>query len=291
MSETTELRSEQGFDVYVLRSETLEVAVIPELGSRIVSLKNLRSGREWMWHPEDGLKLFRNRPGDDFSRSTLAGADECLPTIAPCSVRGRQLPDHGEVWSAAWQVDDRAWHAGLLRTRISLAVLPFEFERTIEVRANEVRLSYMLKNRSPIAESFLWALHPLLRVHAGDRLRLPSSTRSLLNGESWLEAVDSGMPNGACAKLFAAPVKEGLAEVWNGLTGDCLLLEWNPQENDTLGLWLTRGGWHGHHHLAVEPTNGAPDPLASAVDQNRCGTVAGHGSKAWSLCFRLEPAL
>src|ERR1700735_5370414 len=93
------VRLEQGFAVYMISNLHLELAVVPELGARIISLKNLRTAREWMWHPESGLKLFRNRLGDDFSQSPLVGADECLPTIAACSWQGRELPDHGEVWS------------------------------------------------------------------------------------------------------------------------------------------------------------------------------------------------
>ena len=47
-----EIRLEQGFPVYVLGNGRVEVGVVPELGAKIISLKNLRSGREWMWHPD-----------------------------------------------------------------------------------------------------------------------------------------------------------------------------------------------------------------------------------------------
>jgi galactose mutarotase-like enzyme len=63
---SVEVRPEQGFDVYVLGNQEVMVAVVPELGAKIISLKNRRTHREWMWHPAERLKLFRNRPGDDF---------------------------------------------------------------------------------------------------------------------------------------------------------------------------------------------------------------------------------
>src|SRR5512135_2538946 len=93
---------EQGFEVFTLRNDLLELTAVPELGAKIIALKNLRTGREWMYRPPGGLRLFRNRPGDDFAASTLVGWDECLPTIAPCVWNARTLPDHGEVWSVAW---------------------------------------------------------------------------------------------------------------------------------------------------------------------------------------------
>src|SRR5438445_361846 len=99
------VRGEQGFEVFILSNQEVELAVVPELGARIISLKDVRTGREWLWHPAGRRKLFRNRTGDNFERSPLVGLDECLPTIAPCSWQERDLPDHGEVWAAAWSLD------------------------------------------------------------------------------------------------------------------------------------------------------------------------------------------
>ena len=127
------VRLDQGFEVYALSNERVEVAVVPALGARIVSLKDLRTGREWMWHPDGGRRLFQNLTGDDFAGSPLVGMDECLPTIAPCSWQGRNLPDHGEVWALPWTVDARAWENGMLRTTVRLKISPFDFERTIEL--------------------------------------------------------------------------------------------------------------------------------------------------------------
>lgn len=104
-----EIWLEQGFHIYVLSNCRIEVAAVPELGAKVISLKNLSTGRDWMWHPAGGLKLFRNCLADDFSTSPLAGLDECLPTIAVCAWQERTLADHGEIWSKAWCVDQAAW--------------------------------------------------------------------------------------------------------------------------------------------------------------------------------------
>lgn len=283
------IRKEQAFDVYVLGNERIELAVVPELGARMISLKNLRTGREWMWHPPGGPKLFRNRRGDDFSRGPLVGMDECLPTIAPCSWQGRALPDHGEVWSVPWNVDEAAWEAGELRTTIRLAISPLEFERVIELRGHEVWLSYRLSNLGPEGELYLWAMHPLLRLVDGDQLQLPASTRAQLDSGEWIDAVDLVQPAGQCVKVFARPVHVGCAGVYNRVSGDYLEFVWDPKENDTLGLWLTRGGWHGHHHLALEPTNSAHDALTLAAEGGCCGVVDAGGSVTWDIRLRLGP--
>jgi hypothetical protein len=279
------VRREQGFDVFVLSNQEVELAVIPGLGARIISLKDLRTGREWLWHPAGGPKLFRNPAGDNFESSPLVGLDECLPTIAPCSWQQRKLPDHGEVWAAASTLDFDAWEQGLLRTSVSLKISPFDFERTIELQENQVRLSYQLNNRAGSEESYLWAMHPLLQLQIGDELELPASTRELLDGAGWIDALTSAEPKGGCEKIFASVVSEGRAAINNPETGDRLQFAWDATENNTLGLWLNRGGWHGHHHFALEPANGEPDALTAAVQRKRCGAVAPHGSVTWQICI------
>jgi len=287
VSNNCTVRREQGFEVFVVNNQVIELAVVPELGARIISLKDLRTGREWLWHPARGRKLFRNRVGDNFESGPLVGVDECLPTIAPCCWQKRDLPDHGEVWAAPWKLDFEAWERGVLRTGVNLETSPFYFERTIELQENEVWLSYLLNNRAAVEEFYLWAMHPLLQLQIGDRLELPASTRALLNGAAWIDAVNSTKPNRDCEKIFAWPVSEGRAAISNPKTGDYLEFEWDATENDTLGLWLNRGGWHGHHHFALEPANGEPDVLTAAAQRKRCGVVAANTSVAWRVCIRV----
>jgi hypothetical protein len=126
-----------------------------------------------------------------------------------------------------------------------------------------------------------------LRLQPGDQLNLPVSTRALLNGESWIDAVDSAVPEKNCAKIFAAPVSEGFVAINNPATGDHLEFEWDPLENNTLGLWLTRGGWHGHHHFALEPMNADTDSLVEAAERKRSGVVGASGTASWRLSIRL----
>lgn len=284
-------RQLQGFTVYVLNNDDVQLEVVPELGAKIISLKNLQTGREWLWHPAEGPSLFKNQIRDAFSNSPLVGIDECFPTIEPCSWEGRELPDHGEVWNTPWQVNDEAWANGILKTKTRLKISPFEFERTIELQGSEIRINYGLHNLSAIEEKFVWAMHPLLQLEAGDQLELPASTRQLLNGEAWVDAVTSLIPEKKCAKIFAHPVSESWAAVQNGAGTDRLEFAWNSSENNTLGLWLTRGGWYGHHHFAIEPTNADNDSLAVAAKQKTCGVVAGKSFVGWQLFIRVGPSL
>ena len=191
------------------------------------------------------------------------------------------------MWAVPWQLDASARDHGLIRTTIRLPHSPFEFERTIELNEQEVRLDYTLRNLGHRPKKFLWAMHPLLRLRAGDRLELPASTRALVNGEAWVDDIMGTAPANACAKIFATPLSDGFAAINNATTGDRLEFSWSPAENNTLGIWLTRGGWHGHDHFALEPTNANTDVLTLAAARDHCGMVAALGSVNWQVCLRI----
>src|SRR5437773_12536917 len=95
---TCAVRREQGFEVFILSNQEVELAVVPELGARIISLKALRTGREWLWHPGGGPKLFRNHANDNLEIGQLVGMDKCLQTIDRCCWQVGNFPDHVDVW-------------------------------------------------------------------------------------------------------------------------------------------------------------------------------------------------
>ena len=280
-------RSEQGFDVFGLRNEAVELALVPELGAKVILLRNLVTGYEWMWHPPTGMKLFRNQLGDDFAASTMTGWDECLPTIAPCDWKGRKLPDHGEVWSVPWKIDLEAFGRGVLKTSVKLAVSPFHFERSIALHGNEIRLDYQLENLSNEPEEFLWAMHPLLPVNDHIQLDLTEETENLLAGEQWIDGLKFNTDKPSCVKTYAGPLREGRASVMNIAARDRLQFEWDTDRNNTLGLWLTRGGWNGYHHVALEPANGAADALTDAVKAGQGGLLAPQEKRSWQVKLRV----
>ncbi len=282
-------RFQDGFTFLQIRNDSVAVTVVPELGAKIISLQNCATKREWMWQAAPQRPLFRNKVGDDFAASTLAGWDECLPTVAPCHWRGRHLPDHGEVWSAACSWDEAAWKNALIKTRVELPLSPFVFERTVSLSGNCVRLDYSLTNHGSQAEEFIWAMHPLLELQPGDGLILPGEARRQWAGENWINTLDFGLRQPACAKVFAAPITSALAGVANERTGDRLEISWDKEVHFGLGLWLTRGGWKGCHHLALEPTNGLDDSLVVAVREKKTfGLLVPRETRRWKVEVRLR---
>jgi hypothetical protein len=200
------------------------------------------------------------------------------------------LPDHGEVWNIPWAIDREAFNQGVLKTSVVLPVSPFRFERCIRLDGNQIQLDYKLENLSDEPEHFLWAMHPLVPIHPGDTLELTAESRELLGNPPWLDCLDFGTSQPACAKTYAGPLREGRAAIKNLHSGDCMAFLWDTKLNHTLGVWLTRGGWHGHHHQALEPSNGSPDALTDACGQNQCGLVPARDRLDWQVTIQIEPA-
>ena len=312
MAMNTEVFShmEQGFAVTGLRTATTELAMVPALGGRIISLRSRRTGREWCWHQPRPDWLWANQPGDNFGLSPQAGVDECVPSVGGCAWRGRTIPDHGEVWAEAWTLDAAELAAGRLSATVPMTISPFVFQRTIRPEAaGDLIFDYSVFNRGTETEEFMWSLHPLFTIEAGDRLDLPAEVTSFrLNGgvgdrpinfgDTWnypepfmgcrLDRMETpGLPKG-CVKGFAGPLQTGRAAIFNEGTGDRLELVWDAAVVPYLGLWLNRGHG-GFHHVALEPTNAAPDSLRDAVEQWRqFATIAPGATARWSVQWRVS---
>ncbi|HEY1684629.1 MAG TPA: hypothetical protein VGG19_07705 [Tepidisphaeraceae bacterium] len=299
--------SQDGFEIVGLRNEFVEIAVAPALGGKIISLKDCRSRREWMWHPGDCLKLFRNSAGDAFEKSAMVGADECLPSVAGCRVNGHTISDHGEVWRSG--CEEREGREGFegdkneIALRRSLKSLPLDFSRTIRLRGNVVEMRYELLNRADSAQDYLWAFHPLMRIEQGDRIELDASTVRV-ETTSWKEdkradtwawplpraGIDlANMQLGsepAYAKVFVETGGRGKAAIVNSLRGERITFEFDSPHISAIGIWLTRGGWNGYHHVAIEPASAASDSLADAITENRCKPIAPRERVEWM--FRIS---
>lgn len=301
--------NEQGFQVVGLRTPTAELAMVPELGGRVIGLRGRRSGREWCWHRPDVRWLWPSAPGADFGASPQAGIDECVPSVAACEWRGRRVPDHGEVWFQGWPLDAAERAVGRLTSTVDLPVTPLRFRRTVSAFAEGFRFDYALTNVGSGPEEYVWCVHPLLTIEEGDRLELPAEVNALrvnggigtgpiAHGELWnypepqpgfrLDRLETpGMPRG-CIKGFAGPLREGRAAIANERSGARLELRWDVAAAPMLGLWLNRGHG-GFHHVALEPTNGAPDSLAQAVaDWKQFGLLAPGATARWWLEWRVS---
>ena len=302
-------RSVGGYARHVLHSDRIEVEVVPELGGKVIGLRDRARGREWLWSAKPDAPLFRNQPGDPFDTGTLCGLDECLPTVGPCEVSGKHLPDHGEAWSRPWRVVEESGHRSLT-LELELRCLPLRIQRQAVVERDGVRFTYELRNVSPEPVEYLWAIHPLFRFAAGDRIELPDES-AIFRVDSafgipgiepgatiaWpgqahglsLDRLDLNHPKSYLKGFVSSPPNPKLRVLGNrdGACKPLLEMQYGPRELlPHLGIWVTRGGWEGHHHYALEPSNAAYDRLSDAIDHSDPALrIPGGATRNWYVSY------
>ena len=282
------------FSIHTLANADLSISIAPALGGRVVSLKDRISGREWLdgWAPASNRRLWQPTDPANYETGPGAGLDECLPTVLPCKLGRKFLPDHGELWnqSPEFAVDPR----GVFSCHWTLKSLPLAFERRISLVGNTLRFAYRLENLADSPTPFLWAWHPLFTWKRGDQIRFPAAEKSCLTpgGEvlPWPDALPRSdlsrakFPKGStpAAKVFLGPLTTGAAEI-RAKTGACLALTWPTNYFPYAGIWITRGFWKGLHHWAIEPTNAPVDRLSEVVESSPVTHLAPREVREWSL--------
>ena len=178
----------------LIRAGECEITVLPRFGGKIASIRV--QGHELLQAPLSPIAT-RTRTMT-FDQGDASGWDECLPSVAACSVKTAagvaEVPDHGDLWRVEWERQETREYGNegtetppnsgsSLRLFGKCFSLPLEVERTIRLREIErgwrMDLSYRIRNCGKYAVPWSWAAHPLFVCEQGDRILLPSTVRSL----------------------------------------------------------------------------------------------------------------
>lgn len=310
----------EGFESLCVHTGSIELTLIPELGGKISSLRDRRSGREWLWrHPRFPYK--RVPYGSSYiAEADTGGWDECFPSVSACSYpsepwQGIAIQDHGELWSQVpkFEIVERA-ETLTLRTRWQGVALPYTFTRTVTLAPNSsvIRANYEVVNNANQSINYVWSIHPLLSIDPGMVLALPHSARfhvagsipqDLVSPEQTVQypfaARGLNFPTlpetsaGCAIKIWSDPLPAG--EGWAAIHANDgeLQMRWDVALLPQVAAWMNFGAWAAdggtpYYNLGLEPCIGAQDSLADAVTQyNLFATVSPRGSKTWWLEIEL----
>ena len=182
----------------LIQTRNCSVKILPHPGGKIASIRV--KGRELLQTPLAPLgPRTRTMP---FDAADASGWDECLPSVAGCRVETAagpaEVPDHGDLWRVAWEVQGTgnreqgkgtrdqgaaADHGGSVTLCGDCFSLPLRLERTLTLSESAkgvlLDLKYTLTNTGSHAAPWSWAVHPLFAVEPGDRVELPDSIATL----------------------------------------------------------------------------------------------------------------
>jgi galactose mutarotase-like enzyme len=284
------------FETVIVNTDSLELVLIPSLGAKVSSLRDLRNGREWLW--KNPRRAYASAPhGSSYIQvADTGGWDECFPSVMECNYpsppwEGAFIQDHGELWTQAPELEVVEAEDGVaLTTRWKGVELPYSFERTILLASGSERMQfeYRVTNDGDSPIQWIWSAHPILAIEPGMELLVPEDARFNLMGalpsqlvtqKTGLEfpLVLNGVPvsplpemPGYAVKIWSDPLTEGWASLI-AADGE-LRMRWDTKLLPQLGIWLNLGGWAGdggapYYNLGLEPCIGAQDSLADAVTQ------------------------
>ena len=279
----------------LIRSGACAVIVLPQFGGKIASI---RIGEQELLQQPLAPIAPRTRTMA-FDAGDANGWDECLPSVAACSVETEggiaEIPDHGDLWRVDWL--PKINEANSVTYRGECFSLPLRLERTLTLTEHATRwtlnLDYSVTNLSSERVPWSWSAHPLFAIEEGDRIVLPESLKSLRlegsgggrlgkNGDSvaWpmarladgsrvdlsvADAPDSGIGD----KLFAGPLST--SQTWCELVrpsaGVRIRVSFDDKATPYLGLWICYGGWPEKPGpkqvcVALEPATAPVDSLA-----------------------------
>lgn len=275
MSSQYSNRTILGFETHSLTDGEVHVTIVPELGGRVVSLRDKVSGREWLdgWMPAARRRMWQPTDPANYETGPGAGLDECLPTVLPCVVNGQSLPDHGDLWNQAAEMDHGLSAAGILACRWVRLSLPLGFERRISLQNATVQFDYRLENLSNKSTPFQWAWHPLFTWKPGDEIKFGPEVNRCQTPDGQPLAWPQPEPGrdlsralfaegtDQASKVFVGPLTKGTVEIFTG-EGARMAICWPAEMFPYAGIWITRGFWRGLHHWAIEPTNAPVDRLS-----------------------------
>ena len=298
-----------GFPAVALRSEEIEVVVVPSLAGKLTNLRRLR-GREWLWR-NDQIPFSTPRPGASYVETADSGGwDECFPTVGPCPMPGAPeilLPDHGELWTLPWESRVYDFAGGTAVTGTARGeLLPYDFHREVilDRDAPIVRFHYRLRHLGDAPFPWIWSAHPLFNVQPGTTLTLPSvhqvrvdaaHGRPAVKGDTVAWPPDGGasfiFPDGDpwAMKLFGDIGPSGRAILTDPREGEQLEMVIPAEQVPQIGIWINCHGWapegkRPYYNLALEPCIGAPDRLDEAVGSWKSAQLLNPGeTREWGF--------
>jgi galactose mutarotase-like enzyme len=304
--------SGSGFDHLEMKTNTSAVEVLPALGGKISSLR--WKGTELLQAPLRDYAVRTSAMG--FEESDASGMDECLPSVAACTIAGRvQIPDHGEFWRLPCEAERRG--ESEIRLTATGSALPLRLERTLKLEENTLRIGYRVENVGEAEAPYIWSAHPLFRVDEGDAITLPASVRQVaVEGSArgrlgtkgdvieWPKAAgrDGGrvdlsragaMSDDTGDKLYAAASGEGWAEIERRRAGLRVRVGFDPAQTPYLGLWLCYGGWPEgqavrQQCVALEPCTAPGDSLAEAIEGGWARALPPGQSAVWWMTIAVS---
>lgn len=298
-----------------LESEQVRITIVPELGGKVASLVDKRLTTEWLIQPRADLPVGQYKT-PVYTEANPSGWDEMFPTIDACvypiagRLSGRELPDHGELWSRGWTIDETS--DKYIALSLDSNIFPCRFRRSVALENDAaLLLKYALINDGDEDVFYLWAAHALFEATPDTRIELPAHVTTLYNalemepwgvagtiyefpaaqtgdGRQWM--LDRVIADGAPGfrKFYVQPDTHiGSARIRRDASGAQVTMTWDDKQIPYFGLWLDEGVFTSKPTIGLEPSSAFYDRLTHAHAQGRLSVVKAQHTVEWWVRVQL----
>lgn len=295
---------------YELSNDRCHVEIQPRRGGKILDFIDKTKKKNWVWRQGDSTSGANPLPlGVNFDDHFFGGWEEIFPSDTAGRCQGRNLVDHGELWSQEWEVVEHS-RSGL-EMSYSCKTVPIMVNKTLTLDPNRplLNIKYVFKNLSEDEIPYHFKLHPALTIEPGDEILLPSSTIepvtldfSTLIGRSektrFPMAIDrSGNPielnqvrspdSNKQEFIYASQLSEGWCGLSNKRTRTKLLIHFNHQQMPYVWCFMSYGRWRNTYLIMLEPCTNIPYDLETAVRNKTSAILKAHAIDQYWVTYEI----
>jgi len=169
--------SSSGPQLLRLRSESLEVSILPEVGAKLFDLIDRTNGRNFLWHnPRIAPQIYPIEA--NFDNYWCGGWDDGFPTCETCAHNGEVYPNLGELRSLRWEVD--ALDVTALEPSVCLTsfgpISPIKARKIVRLCNGSVETEFSVHHIGHHPIDFIWGTHPAYVIESDCVLHIPART-------------------------------------------------------------------------------------------------------------------
>lgn len=303
--------SYRGLRVITLENDLLRLQILPEAGAKIWQITYLPLSADLLWN-NSRIPPARHTIHACYDDVWSGGWDELFPNDEETAILGERYPDHGELWSGAWEAEPftSADEVGV-KLRFQTPVSAISVEKIITLRPGTacIHFTHCFKNLGSAAFPFLWKLHPAFNVTEQHRLdfppmqvvREPAFPGTLAEAPlefSWPYAqmrdreVDLRMvprqDQGQLYFFYGDQMKSGWCALTNTATRLSCGLRFDPAIFPSCWLFASYGGWRNYNVAVLEPCTGHPLNFDALVASGRQRILQPDESLSTNVLFTVQ---
>lgn len=275
-----------GLTILRMKNEFLELEVAPEIGGRILSLQDVRTGYQFLWK-NPNLKLEKLPVGSEYDPNFYGGIDELLPNDMPEEINGVQSPDHGELWTQTLRHTTMP-DGILLEGTLPLSELTYRRKISFCSERPGIALKYRIGNPTGERKVFLWKFHAAMNLMPGDEILCPARTAVVADTQwsKWSDSAPFAWPRIQNQRADIIPPLDGsmdflyLYDLEDGMMGWrrpsknlAFVYRFDPVVLPYCWYFASYGGFFNHYTGVLEPCTAMPISVNDAAKLGQCSAL------------------